>query len=362
MLIIVISLVFFGSFWGMVVYRGAGKKQSDSNSVTVPRPTGPRPSLLPLLPGAGAGSEDIERDNAEDKDRADMFSAKTSITERLSAVSPGTVQISGLENIKPWNTRVFEPYIRVEEYGNLKDASISINGREIVSPDFLVIERYTSPIEGTEYLLSAGVFWDRLQEEQKIPKYWLSEDVTAAKYAQGNPDGSVSLYVYLAEGSDDLLEMRTPPGAPDGELLSVSMNFRGADASKIKEIIGEIGGLCGLREPVRTGRWVWRKPGGIFDSDMKRLKSFIDGGLVKWHTVSEWNGYPVIDGSAVTWNGVLFSLQLIAGKERSEEILRVLDPLSEAGGFSINVEDGGSVVKILVTDNFVFNFSLLWGF
>jgi hypothetical protein len=180
------------------------------------------------------------------------------------------------------------------------------------------------------------------------------------KYARGNPDGSISLFASLDDGSEDILEMRT--AGSDGEILFVTMTFRAENAYKIKEIIGEIENLFGLKEPLRTGRWVWRKARGVPDSEMKRIKNYIDGGIVQWREISEWNGIPIIDGNVTLWNGLLLSLQLIVGKENSERALRILDPISKNDGFSLEIDDEERVTKILVTDQFILNFSSLWGF
>jgi hypothetical protein len=312
------------------------------------------PSLLelPSLP-------ELNVENTENKDQADMFAAKSRITEALFAASPGSVQMAGLENTRPWNVRLLEPYVRVEEYGDLKNTSIRINEREIISPDVISLEKLISPVDGKEYLLSATVFWNDLESGWTMTKDWLPEDPSADKYGEVNPDGSVSLFVFLDDDTEDIFERRTDKL---GELSGVSMNFRGANGYKVREIIEEIAELCSLREPLQTGRWFWRRPNGIPDSDMKRLKNFVDGGLVRWHELSEWNGFPLIDGSGVTWNGVLLSLQLTAGKENSEHILKILEPLSQNSEFSFNTVEEGRILKITVTDNFVLNFASLWGF
>jgi hypothetical protein len=308
---------------------------------------------------SSAPKDDETGDNT--RSAQDMFSVKSDIAGRLSAVDLGILRISGLEKTKARNSRILDPYIRIEEYGDLKDTSIRIDGREIASPDLIVIEKYRSPSGGNEYSLSICVLWDNPAPERQTPEYWIPKnaDTETSKYARGNPDGSVSLFLYLAEDSENVLEMRT---ADSGELLSVSMTFRAKNAREIREITGEIGDLCGLKEPLRTGRWFWRKNGGIPDTEMKRLKSFIDGGLVQWREISEWNGFPVIDGHVGTWNGVLLSLKLVVGKENSEGVLKILEPISKNGGFSLEAVEEGRIVKILAADRFVLNFSSLWEF
>jgi hypothetical protein len=361
----IIAFLLWAGLWAtiaafIVVRQDMGKEAGEygSNFSAGPQvPSQPRDEPIPKVFGNGS---------AANKDQADMFSARSSIVERLSSLSPGSIQITGLEQTKPWNIRFVEPYVRVEEYADLKNTAIRINEREIISPDIILLERYTSPAEGNEYLFSATVFWRKADSERAIPKDWLPKDPSADRYVKGNPDGSASLFVFLNDDADteEIVEMRTTQGAADdafGELAAVSINFRDANSRKVKEIIREIAELCGLREPLQTGRWFWRRAGGIPDSDMKRLKGFIDGGLVRWHEISEWNGYPLVDGSAITWNGVLFSLQLIMGKEDSETLLKVLEPLFQNDGFSVDVKEEGRIVKILITDNFVFNFSSLWG-
>jgi hypothetical protein len=320
-------------------------------------------------------SQDVENDGATDgdtegsaknishQDRLNMFYVKSQIVERLSATDLGEIEISGIERAAIWDSKEIDPYIRVDEYGSLKDASIFVNEREIVSADLMIVEKYISPVDGNEYPLSVSVFWNRLTSEQKKPEYWFpvnSEDMGTGKYARGNPDGSISLFTYLNEGSEDILEMRTE--GSDGDISFVAMTFGAGNAYKIKEIIGEIEDLCGLKDPLRTGRWFWRKSRGIPDSEMKRIKNYIDGGIVQWREISEWNGIPIIDGNVTLWNGVLLSLQLIVGKGNSERALRILDPISKNDGFSLEIEDEERVTRILVTDQFILNFSSLWGF
>jgi hypothetical protein len=160
------------------------------------------------------------------------------------------------------------------------------------------------------------------------------------------------------------LEIRTFPAVAKKELVSAAMTFRSSNGRRIKKIIGEIENLCGLRQPLRTGKWIWRQTNGIPNAETKRFTDFIDGGPVQWSELSEWNGVPLVGGSATTWNGVLLSLEIIVGKEYCGDILEILAPVSNDSGFSLDVDADADktsrVVKLAVFDNFLFNFSSLW--
>jgi hypothetical protein len=342
-----------------------------------------------------------------------LFSAKAQIFEELSEISfADDIRVTGLD--AKGQSELPEPFIRIDRFEKtaLESLDISVNGRRIVSPDSVVAEKFLPPAAGApepEHTLSFTAFWrnENLTPEQKSLKYW-HEGAEKLTLARGNPDGTVSLTV-PSEETNSVLELQANLQSGDVSVTEAKMLFQSRNLSDIKKIAGKIRLLCGLKKPIETGEWKWRNPDGI-PSEKKSIKSAINGGIVKWYGLSDWNGVPVIDGSAVTWNGIVSSVKLVvAGKENLKRVLETLSALPLDDGFSLNIEkegpdiekkkadgteekkaddteeessdisekteksfdikedssgieeEGSDITKISIIDGFLINFSSLWG-
>jgi hypothetical protein len=302
-----------------------------------------------------------------DSSREDLFASRLQILEELSKISfADDILVSGLD--ANGRREISEPFVRFDRFDKtaLESLDIYVNGYRLVSPDSVVVEKFLSPAGGkTEYTLSLTALWENenLAPEQRHLEYW-SEGIAGPALTRGNPDGTVSLTI-ASENTGSILELQAVPQSGDVSVsvTGAKMLFQSGNLPDIKKISGKIRSLCGMKKAIETGEWKWRSPDGT-PSNKKTIESVIDGGIVKWYGFSDWNGSPLIDGSAVAWNGILSSAQFVAaGKENSKHVLESLSVLPLDDGFSLDVEDlqSSDIVKISVTDRFVINFSSLWG-
>jgi hypothetical protein len=291
-----------------------------------------------------------------------LFSAKLQIFEEISKISlMDDVIVSGLDAEAA--SEIPEPFIRIDKLTKpaLDNLDLYVNGYRLVSPDSIAVEKFLSPAaDKSEHTLSLTAFWENenLTPERRSLKYWIG-DTKKPALARGNPDGTISLTV-PSEETRSVLELLTIVQSGDISVTEAKMLFQSENLSGVKKIAGKIRSLCGFKNPVETGEWKWRSSDGV---DKKAVKSVIDGGIVKWYGFSDWNGTSLVGGSAVAWNGLVSSAELVvAGEENSERILETLRVLPLDDGFSLSVvEESPNITKIAITDHFVINFSSLWG-
>ncbi|GHV39692.1 hypothetical protein FACS1894187_19950 [Synergistales bacterium] len=302
----------------------------------------------------------IKESRGSNLSNADIFSIKSDMLERISKLNiTDEIQLTGI-GVSKVQKKVSEPFISLEEFDKATLDSFSddiyINGRQIISPDSMIIEKFVLPGAGKiEHTLSVAILWNSLNQSQTVPEYWLKDTEKSPKWAQGTPDGIISLFFREVEGNVEITtELQTVfrPETGDIYVTSVSMIFGNRSKGKFKRIISEIGELCGLKTPVKTGSWIWRSSNGV-PSDGRSIKNILDAGIVKWIKLSSWDNNAVFDGNIVTWNGILTSMELVVDKDDQDtifSILSTLSPLAEKEGFVLSIEDFLSIEKIISED------------
>lgn len=307
--------------------------------------------------------------NMEDKqtEELDVFSAKSDFLERLSKITPEIIEITGLKSDAAKSHAKFsEPFILSEKFGKTElnnVADISANGFPLTSADIIIIEKFISP-EKTEYPILVSASWENIPSTSQLSKMnypmWQQHQKDCASYIGSNPDGTISLFFVSSDDSSPSLELRGEVISADISITNAQITFMSSSIAEIKGVINELCNFCGLKEPIETGDWVWRRATVI----PWMIKDTIDGGLVKRHVLVPKNK-GVINCSAVTWNNVLISIELIVLKEEAKSILETFKDLSENtdekfSGFSVKLEELEHATKITITDEFVLNFSTLW--
>ena len=183
---------------------------------------------------------------------------------------------------------------------------------------------------------------------------------------KGNPDGTISLFFKPdMEGISSVIEMSVEneeESSADTETILVQdvHLFAGRQQNPYAEITEYIGELCNLHAPIKMENSVFWRTRTLIPAAW--VKDILDGGITKRYGLSSWGGAFILDGHVVMWNGVIVSLELIVYTEDKAKLLDSLPKeFSAQNGFIVSVSDDHGISRISVTDNFVLNFSSLWG-